>query len=103
MVHNEAKCAEAAIRRSKLTLFQKSVLLAVLHVPPGSVTTYKDIANAIRKPDAVRAVGSALSRNPLPIAVPCHRIIRSDGKLGGYAFGGIKAKISLLNKEAKKR
>lgn len=67
------------------TDFQQSVWLALQHIPAGQTWTYKDIAAHIDRPKAMRAVGQALSKNPLPIILPCHRIIKSSGKLGGYA------------------
>jgi methylated-DNA-[protein]-cysteine S-methyltransferase len=67
-------------------------------VPVGKVTTYGDIARALGHPSASRAVGRILNRNPNPITTPCHRVIKSDGKLGGYAFGKIRKK-ELLTKE----
>ena len=68
------------------------------HIPYGEVRSYRDIAQAIGKPTAVRAVGAANGRNPLPIVVPCHRVIGSDGSLTGFA-GGLEAKTRLLELE----
>ncbi len=70
---------------SGITPFQQDVLQATRQVPRGQVASYAEIARRIGKPKAVRAVGQALRRNPIPIVVPCHRIIASDGSLGGYA------------------
>lgn len=70
----------------------------VAQIPAGKVTTYGDIARALGHPGASRAVGRILNRNPNPIITPCHRVIKSDGKLGGYAFGKIRKK-ELLSKE----
>jgi methylated-DNA-[protein]-cysteine S-methyltransferase len=70
----------------------------VVQIPDGKVTTYGDIARALGHPGASRAIGRILNRNPNPIAIPCHRVIKSDGKLGGYAFGKIRKK-ELLKKE----
>ncbi len=67
-------------------------------IPEGKVTTYGDIAKAIGHPKASRAVGRILHANPNPIIVPCHRVVMSDGKLGGYA-DGVEKKIRLLKKE----
>ncbi len=80
------------------TPFQKSVWQALQAVPFGKTASYKDIAVAIGNPKAVRAVGLANKRNPIPIIVPCHRIIGSNGKLTGYA-GGLWRKEYLLNLE----
>jgi O-6-methylguanine DNA methyltransferase len=67
-------------------------------VPKGKVTTYKALAQAIGKPKAARAVGNALNKNPHAPVVPCHRVVKSDGSLGGYALGDSK-KLALLKKE----
>ena len=67
-------------------------------IPQGSVSTYGDIASALGNPNASRAVGRILGRNPNPVVVPCHRVVRSDGTLGGYT-GGVKRKRELLEKE----
>ena len=71
-------------------------------IPKGQTRTYKQVAIAIKKPKAIRAVANAVGKNPYPIVIPCHRVIRSDGKLGGYSGpGGLKLKKKLLNKELK--
>lgn len=72
---------------SDLPAFQRSVLNAVRKVPYGQVVPYGELARRIRKPTAARAVGNALGANPVAIVVPCHRVVRGDGKLGGYGFG----------------
>ena len=77
------------------TDFQCSVWRALSAIPWGAVCSYADIARAIDKPTAVRAVGAANGRNPLPIVVPCHRVIGSDGSLTGFA-GGLDMKRKLL-------
>ena len=82
---------------SKLS-FAEQVWQACVRVPKGKVTTYLQLARAVHKPKAFRAVGNALNKNPFAPEVPCHRVIASTGKLGGYAFG-IKKKIALLEKE----
>lgn len=82
------------------TDFQKKVWSELLKIKKGEVVTYKDIANMIGKPKAVRAVANAIGKNKLAPVVPCHRVIRSDGKLGGYSGkGGIKTKLKLLKSE----
>lgn len=68
-------------------------------VPFGSTTTYRAVAGALGRPHAVRAVGSGCATNPLPVVVPCHRVLRSDGGLGGF-LGGLPAKEWLLAHEA---
>jgi O-6-methylguanine DNA methyltransferase len=80
------------------TPFQRQVLEAAARVPAGSVASYGDIARAIGRPTAPRAVGAALGQNPVPIVVPCHRIIGSDGGLHGYG-GGLDVKEKLLRLE----
>ena len=88
--------------RKKLigTDFQIKVWNAISKIPIGKVKTYKELARSIRKPNASRAVANACGRNPFPIKIPCHRVIRSDGKLGGYSGkGGIKTKRKLLRSE----
>jgi O-6-methylguanine DNA methyltransferase len=72
---------------SATAAFQRSVLEAAEQIPFGEVRSYRWIAERIGSPHAVRAVGTALGRNPVPILVPCHRVLRGDGSLGGYAFG----------------
>ena len=80
------------------TEFQRAVWAALADIPYGELRSYRDIATAIDKPAAVRAVGAANGRNPLPIVVPCHRVIGSDGSLTGFA-GGLEAKTCLLQLE----
>jgi len=82
----------------KYSEFCQKVLLECLKIPVGEVRTYKWIARKIGHPKAYRAVGNILSKNPFSPIIPCHRVIRSDGKLGGYSKG-IDKKISLLKKE----
>ena len=82
------------------TKFQLKVWAYLRKIPRGSVKTYSQVAKAIRKPLAVRAVANAIGKNPYPRKIPCHRVIRSDGLLGGYSGkGGIKTKRFLLKKE----
>ncbi len=80
------------------TPFQLSVWEELLKIPYAHTYSYRKIASCIKKHNAVRAVGSANGKNPLCIIVPCHRVIASDGSLGGYA-GGIEAKMKLLDLE----
>ena len=79
----------------KLTEFQNRVLMECLNVGYGKTISYKELAEKINNPKAVRAVGQALNKNPLPIIIPCHRIIGKNGKLTGFA-GGVSIKESLL-------
>ena len=84
----------------KGTVFQLKVWNYLKKIPRGKVITYLDLAKAIKMPKAVRAVANAVGKNPYPPKIPCHRVIRSDGKLGGYsAPGGIKTKEKLLKME----
>jgi methylated-DNA-[protein]-cysteine S-methyltransferase len=90
-----------AVDLSGLSAFQRAVLAAVGQVPWGQVRSYGEIARLIGKPAAARAVGSAVATNPLTIVIPCHRIIRSDGTPGEYAWRtlgscGVAYKLSLL-------
>lgn len=80
------------------TPFQQSVWKALQQVPLSTVVTYADIARAIGAPKAVRAVANAVAANPLAILVPCHRVVRSDGRLGGYRWG-VAMKKKLLHEE----
>lgn len=81
------------------TAFQKQVWRALRQIPYGQTTSYKAIAEAVGAPRAVRAVGSANGRNPLPVVVPCHRVVGANGKLTGYS-GGLGRKEWLLAHEA---
>lgn len=82
------------------TKFQISVWKEIKKIPKGQTKTYKDIAVALKKPKSSRAVANACGKNPLLIEIPCHRVIRSDGKLGGYSGkGGMKQKRKLLKDE----
>ena len=83
------------------THFQILVWKELLKIPVGQTKTYKEIAVAIGKPNSSRAVANACAQNPYAPEVPCHRVIRSDGSLGGYsADGGIKRKQKLLDMES---
>ena len=82
------------------TKFQISVWKEIKKIPRGQTKTYKDIAVALKKPKSSRAVANACGKNPLLIEIPCHRVIRSDGKIGGYSGkGGMKQKRKLLKEE----
>ncbi len=88
------------ISKLKGTEFQKKVWREILNIPKGQTITYKELAKKINKPKAIRAVANAVGANPLIIKIPCHRVVRSDGTLGGYSGkGGRKAKHNLLAKE----
>ena len=82
------------------TEFQLKVWAYLKKIPRGRVKTYVQVAKAIGKPHAVRAVANAIGKNPYAPKIPCHRVIRSDGSLGGYSGkGGVKTKRFLLQKE----
>ena len=84
----------------KGTKFQLKVWDYLKKIPRGSVKTYSQVAKSIGKPLAVRAVANAIGKNPYAPKIPCHRVIRSDGTLGGYSGkGGVKTKRLLLKKE----
>ena len=82
----------------RLTPFQQAVYRAAARIPRGQTRSYQWVARMIGRPRAVRAVGHALNRNPFAPRIPCHRVIRSDGSLGGFA-GGPRAKRRLLAAE----
>ena len=82
------------------TKFQLKVWKYIKTIPKGKVKTYKQVAIAIKSPKSARAVANACAKNPYPPKIPCHRVIRSDGALGGYSGrGGIKQKLKLLSSE----
>ena len=84
----------------KGTKFQLKVWNYLKKIPRGKVKTYSEVAKSIGKPLAVRAVANAIGKNPSAPQIPCHRVVRSDGSLGGYSGkGGIKTKRLLLKKE----
>ena len=84
----------------KGTKFQLKVWKYLKTIPKGSVKTYKEVAIALKKPKSVRAVANACGKNPYAPKIPCHRVIRSDGGLGGYSGrGGVKTKQRLLRSE----
>jgi len=86
---------------SRLGVFTQTVLNELRKVPRGEVKTYGWLAKKIGKPGAARAVGQALRRNPIPIIIPCHRIIRDDGTIGGFSMG-VSIKEKLLSLEGVK-
>jgi methylated-DNA-[protein]-cysteine S-methyltransferase len=78
-----------------LTGFQRDALAACVAVPYGKLATYAALAHQVGRPRAARAIGSAMAHNPIPFVIPCHRVVRSDGGLGGYG-GGLSIKERLL-------
>jgi methylated-DNA-[protein]-cysteine S-methyltransferase len=88
------------VNKLKGTDFQKKVWRELCKIPKGKTITYKELARRIGKPKAIRAVASAVGANPMTVVIPCHRVVRSDGTLGGYSGkGGIKTKRTLLLQE----
>lgn len=83
---------------SKITEFSAKVLKQTCQIQRGKVATYSGLAAKLGHPGAARAVGTALANNPFPIIIPCHRVVRADGALGGFG-GGLKMKRELLNRE----
>ena len=84
----------------KGTKFQVKVWKYLKSIPKGKVKTYKQVAIGINRPKSARAVANACAKNPYAPNIPCHRVVRSDGSLGGYSGkGGIKTKIKLLKAE----
>ena len=82
------------------TPFQRDVWRALTRIPRGEVRTYKQLAEMAGHPNAVRAVANAVGKNPMPPIIPCHRVVRSDGGIGGYsAPGGLRRKRALLAAE----
>ncbi len=84
------------------TVFQQKVWEALRSIGPGETRTYAQLARQIGKPRAVRAVAAACAANPVAVAIPCHRVIRGDGSLAGYYWGGLEKKRALLEREAEK-
>ncbi|MDR3306925.1 MAG: MGMT family protein [Endomicrobium sp.] len=95
------KIPENIIKKmNKYPAFYVKVWAACFNIPAGKTSTYKQIAEKISAPKAARAVGTALAKNPFAPIIPCHRVIRSDGKLGGYsASGGLKKKQEMIKYE----
>jgi methylated-DNA-[protein]-cysteine S-methyltransferase len=86
--------------KKKFTSFQLQVFEEIKKIPKGQVITYKELAKRIGRPNAYRAVANACGKNNDPKNIPCHRVIRSDGTLGGYSLdGGIEMKKRLINNE----
>lgn len=83
----------------KFTKFEKKVLKIVSTIPIGQTRSYKWVAKKIGKPKAVRAVGQVLKKNPFPLLIPCHRVIKNNGSVGGYSLGlDIKRRLLTLEK-----
>jgi methylated-DNA-[protein]-cysteine S-methyltransferase len=94
------KQLHTSIESSKGTKFQKSVWKELCKIKKGTVITYTELAKRVGKPRAARAVANAVGANPFAPSVPCHRVVRSDGTLGGYSGkGGVTTKKKLLREE----
>jgi len=76
----------------------KKIYKKLLEVPEGKITTYGELAKAVGIKNGQRTVGRIMNKNPYPVIIPCHRVVKSDGKVGGYAYGQ-KVKINMLSKE----
>lgn len=82
-----------------MTSFERAVLMKTREIPRGEVRPYSWVAREIGHPRAVRAVGTAMARNPIPLFIPCHRVVRADGHLGAYGLGGPESKRRILSAE----
>ncbi len=94
-LRGERRSFDVEVDFSRLTPFTRSVLEETRRVPAGSVVSYAEIARRVGKPRAYRAVGNALASNPAPVVVPCHRVVSTGGRMGGYT-GGLDIKLHLL-------
>ena len=92
---------EYSMTMTKLTKFQWKVLAVTASIPLGETRSYKWVAENVGSPKAIRAVGQVLRRNPYPVTIPCHRVIKSDGTLGGYVGGSSDKKAKFLEIERK--
>lgn len=95
----QLRSLQIKISKASATSFQKKVWKILLTIPRGEVRSYSWVARKIGLPRSARAVGNALNKNPFAPAVPCHRVVRKDGSLGGYAKG-LKRKKALLRSES---
>jgi O-6-methylguanine DNA methyltransferase len=93
------KSNKVPVELEQLPDFERQVLLKVLEIPRGEVRPYAWVAAELGRPLAVRAVGNAVARNPIPFVIPCHRVVRSDGRIGNYGAGGPIAKRAVLESE----
>lgn len=80
---------------SQVPAFERAALEVAAQIPFGDVRPYKWIAERLGRPDAARAVGNAMASNPIPLIIPCHRVVKSDGSLGGYSFGTVRKECLL--------
>jgi len=98
-VWGSGRHVKVPLNLEQLPDFERQVLMKTLEIPRGEVRPYAWVAAELGRPLAVRAVGNALARNPVPFVVPCHRVVRSDGRIGNYGAGGPSAKRALLESE----
>jgi len=94
----EVRLDYSILNLQQLSEFARKALRETCKIPRGKVATYSGLAAKIGSPQAARAVGTALANNPLPLLIPCHRVVRADGSLGGFG-GGLKMKKALLTRE----
>jgi len=80
---------------------ENKVYKKLLDVPSGKITTYGELAKAVGLKNGQRKIGQIMKNNPLPVVIPCHRVVKSDGTIGGYAFG-VEIKVNMLSKEGVK-
>lgn len=97
-LRGERRAFELPLAPGELPPFRRRVLAELVRIPYGATVSYGELAARCGRPGAARAVGNAVGRNPLPVVVPCHRVVRSDGSLGGYG-GGRRRKRELLRLE----
>lgn len=98
-IREGAAAPEPKFDLRELSEFERAVLTKALEIPRGQVRSYAWIAKEIGAPRAVRAAGSALAHNPVPLLIPCHRVVRSDGRIGRYSLGGDRFKRTILEAE----
>ena len=100
----EVVCMDVPLEFPKATLFQMRVWKEVKIIPYGDIKTYSWLGKKLSRPGSSRAVGNALAKNPLPLIIPCHRVVRSDGKMGGFSLpGGTLLKKKLIDLEKKNK
>lgn len=95
------KIVRSLLERKGLTPFENSVLMNTFEISRGRTVSYKELATKSGRPRAYRAVGNIMNKNPYPLLIPCHRVVASNHKLGGYAYG-VKIKTLLLKMEGAK-
>lgn len=86
------------VKTSHTSITDQDVYILLSKIPPGKVSTYGDVAKALGHPKAARAIGRIIANNPNPISIPCHRVVKSNGEIGGFAYGE-QSKREILEKE----